>query len=167
MRIIVTIAVILCTLIVSARAQGTFTANLDGLQVVTPNASPAFGIGDFALQSGTNLVVTAGSYQDLLGGSTLITINDAAVGANGPKIGLLTVDAPGSTAGTFSGTIGLTASQLADLNAGDFYVILRSTVFPAGEIRGQLFVDPVPEPASLALTGFGALGLIALRRRSK
>ncbi len=85
MRILPTIAVLLCTLIVSARAQSTFIANLDGLQVVPPNASPAFGTGDFTL-TGTNLVVTTGFYQSLLGGSSILsTLSDGAIGVNGAQ----------------------------------------------------------------------------------
>ena len=63
----------------------TLQSNLDGLQEVPPNGSPAFGLGDFTLDDSTNtLAVTTGSYQDLLGGSTAVTVNDAAVGTNGP-----------------------------------------------------------------------------------
>ncbi len=168
MRILPTFAVILCTLTISARAQSTFTANLDGSQVVSPSGSPATGIGDFTL-SGNNLIVTFGSYQGLLSGAlNLTTINDAAIGANGPKVGSsLITDIPGTTTGTFSGTIGLTASQITDLQAGNFYVIIRSSTFFAGEIRGQLLANPnpVPEPATAALTGLGAAALLITRRR--
>jgi hypothetical protein len=143
-------------------AQSSFEANLDGLQVVPPNISPAFGLGDFSL-SGTTLSVTTGTYQDLLGTSTAVTLHDAAPGVNGPVIFLLTLDSPGTTIGTFSGSGALTVGQIADLDSGNLYVSIHSTVVPGGEIRGQL--EPVPEPATMALLGAGSLALLAMRRR--
>ena len=145
-----------------ARAQVFFEANLDGLQEAPPNASPAFGLGDFSL-TGTTFSVTTGSYQDLLGGATAVTLNDAAPGVNGPVIFSFTLDTPGAATGTFSSSTALTGPQIADLNAGNLYVNIRSQVFPSGEIRGQIF--SVPEPATLALAGAGPLILLAMRRR--
>jgi len=139
-----------------------YEANLDGLQEVPPNASPAFGLGDFSL-SGTTFSVTSGSYQDLLGNSAAITLNDAAPGFNGPVVFNLTLDTPGATTGTFSGSGTLSAGQIIDLNAGNLYVNIRSQVFPSGEIRGQIV--PAPEPATMALTGAASLILLAMRRR--
>jgi hypothetical protein len=160
MKKIIAVLAVLCSLAIS-NAQ-TYQATLDGLQEVPPNASPAFGLGDFTL-SGTNLSVTTGTYQDLLGGATIVTIQDAPVGVIGPKVFLLTLDTPGSTTGTFSGLGGLTAAQITDLNAGNLYVNIRSSVFPGGELRGQILA--VPEPTSLALFGIGSLVLIAKRRK--
>ena len=145
-----------------ARAQTYFQANLDGLQEVPPNASPAFGLGDFTL-SGSTFSVTTGSYQDLLGGATAVTLNDAAPGVNGAIIFSLVLDTPGAATGTFSSSGTLTGPQITDLNAGNLYVNIRSQVFPSGEIRGQIF--SVPEPTTLALAGVGSLILLAMRHR--
>ncbi len=41
-----------------------------------------------------------------------------------------------------SGSMALTASQMADLQAGQWYVSLGSELNPEGEIRGQLTVRP-------------------------
>jgi len=160
MKKIIAVMAVLCSLAIS-HAQ-TYQANLDGLQEVPPNASPAFGLGDFSL-SGTNLSVTTGSYQDLLGGASFVTVQDAALGVIGPKVFSLTLDTPGATTGTFSGTGGLTAAQIIDLNAGNLYVNIRSSVFPTGEIRGQ--IEAVPEPTSMALLGIGSVVLLAVRRK--
>ncbi len=138
-------------------------ANLDGLQEVPPNASPAFGLTDLTL-TGNTFTIDTGTYQDLLGNSNAVTLNDAAVGVNGPIIQVLTLDSPGTTTGTFSGTGTLTPSQITDMLAGNTYINIRSNVFPSGEIRGQLFVT-TPEPASLALLIPALLPL--LKRRKK
>ena len=136
----------------------SFEANLDGLQVVPPNTSPAFGLADGTYDDTTgNFTLSLGTYQDLLGGATFVTLSDAAAGANGPNISVLTLDTPAATTGTFSGGTALTAGQWADMQAGNTYIRIASQVFPTGEIRGQLF--QTPEPSSVALMGLGALGL--------
>ena len=55
--------------------------------------------GVFTITAGT------GFYADLLAGATTVRLQDAAVGANGPTIGLLNLDSPGNTSGTFSGIV--------------------------------------------------------------
>lgn len=145
----------------------TFEANLDGLQEVPPNASPAFGLGDLTLDTVSGFVtITTGTYQDLLGGATAVTLNDAAIGSNGPIILVLTLDTPGAATGTFSGSGTITAGQVTDMINTNTYINIRSQVFPNGEIRGQIFI--IPEPTSAALVGLGSLGgSLVLRRRRK
>ena len=143
----------------------SFTANLDPFQEVPSHNTPGYGSADFTL-SGTTLSVdvSTGMYADLLAGATTVRLQDAAVGANGPTVGLLTLDTPGNTSGTFSGSVtGLTGQQVTDLMNGNLYVNIADSVFPSGEIRGQLEV--VPEPSTLALVGAGVLGLLARCRR--
>jgi hypothetical protein len=54
----------------------------------------------------------------------------------------------------------------AGLAARQAYLNVHSSVFPGGEIRGQLFAR-VPEPASWAMmiAGFGLLGATGRTRR--
>jgi hypothetical protein len=136
----------------AARADGRFQAVLgDWLEVPPTDSGLATGYAAFSL-TGTTLTVTAGFFQNLKGGATAVTINDAAVGANGPALFALTLISPGDTFGTFSGAGFLTDAQVADLEAGNVYVNITSEAFPTGEIRGQLSVvpptinDQVPPP---------------------
>ena len=150
---------------VAKATQYPMIANLDGLQEVPPNASPGFGSIDGTYDDSTMVfTITSGSYQDLLGNSTAVTLNNGAIGANGPILAVLTLDAPGTMTGTVSGASGaLTPANGAALLAENTYINIRSNVFPSGEIRGQLFL--VPEPASLGLLGMAGASLLARRRR--
>ena len=145
----------------------TFEANLDGLQETPPNASPAFGFAELTLDDSSGFVtITTGTYQDLLGGSSGVHIHGlAGPGTAAPVIIALTLDSPGATTGTFSGSGTLTGAQIAGMIAGDTYVNVHSSVFPGGEIRGQL--ELVPEPSSVALACAGLAGLVVIIRRRK
>jgi hypothetical protein len=161
------LAVFVAALCISSPAMADIIyldANLDPFQEVPPHNTPAYGSADATLDTTTGaLVITAGTglYADLLAGATTVRLQDAAVGANGPTIGLLTLDSPGNTSGTFSGTVSaaLTGAQITDAIAGNTYLNIADSVFPSGEIRGQLI--SVPEPSGLALAGMAALGLLA------
>jgi len=145
-----------------------FQANLDGLQVSPPNASPAFGLGDLTLDTVSgNVTINTGTYQDLLGGATAVTLNGMATpGTNAGILLNLTLDTPGAATGTFSGAGTLGVMAVGGMQAGNTYLIIRSQVFPSGEIRGQLF-QVTPEPGSILLSVCGALGLAACRRRGQ
>ncbi len=154
----------------AANADTELDANLDGLQVVPKNVSPAFGLLDGTLTGGAGSYVFtfSGNFQDLLGGSTAAEIRNAPVGAGGIIVFPATIGSVGATSSTISGTWRfddannpLTDAQAAALLAGNEYINVRSTVFPSGEIRGQ--IEPVPEPGGLLVLGTTGLG--ALRRR--
>ncbi|HEY4313073.1 MAG TPA: CHRD domain-containing protein [Pirellulales bacterium] len=138
----------------------------DGLHQVPPNASPALGevhgflnttLSTFSIQAGD------GIYSNLLAGALTVTLNDGAPGTTGPVIGTFTLDSPGTTSGTFQGTVPLTAQQVLDMSAGITYINITDSLFPGGEIRGELQV--LPEPSALVLAGLGVLALLAMRRR--
>lgn len=144
-------------------------AELDSYQEAPPHATPAYGEADATLDLTASVFSITGSatYADLLAGSITVRLQDAAVGMSGPTIASLTLDNPGTTSGTFSGsTAPLTPQQITDIMAGNAYLNITDAVFPSGEIRGQLAVV-APEPGSLALAAMAALGLLALARRRR
>jgi len=158
-------------ILVGASAAHAATINLhadfDGLQMTPPNASPAFGAADVTLNDVTGAFsVTTGTYQDLLGGANAVNLNGpAAPGVGGAFIMALTLDTPGAMSGTFSGGGTITAGQITAMSAGDTYLRIISSVYPGGEIRGQLFV--VPEPTSAILLGLGGFSVLATARRNR
>jgi hypothetical protein len=162
-------AVVFASLFVAIRASAdtvSLDANLDPFQEVPPHNTPGYGSADFTIDTTTlslSVVANTGIYADLLAGATTVRIQDAAVGMNGPTQFLLTLDTPGNTSGTFSGSGTLTNAAYNDALAGNLYVNISDSVFPSGEIRGQLLV--VPEPASMTL--LAGAGLLALRRRAR
>jgi hypothetical protein len=143
-----------------------FEAYLDGLQVVSPNASPAFGAAALTLDTVSGAVaINSGTYQGLLGGASNVTFQGMAPpGINAGTLFGLTLDTPGATSGTFSGGGVLDVMGIGGMQAGNTYIVIRSSVFLGGEIRGQV-LPAVPEPGSIVLAVCGAIGLAVLGRR--
>lgn len=148
------------------QAQTNFSAELDPFQEVPPHNTPGYGSADLTLDPvALTLTVVAGtgSYADLLAGASTVRVADAAPGANGPTLFTLTLDTPGNTSGTFSGSGILTATQVSDLQAGNLYINITDPVYPSGEIRGQIIA--VPEPSTIALASAGMVALLMGRRK--
>ncbi len=155
-----------------------YAGTLNGTAEVPPNSSTATGgeVGNgITYDTSTGLLdinVAYGlfGFQPLTGSYTMAHIHQGAAGVNGPiVIDLAPIHtAVGNNSGFFMGSVSLTPDLQTALLASDLYMNIHSSTFPGGEIRGQLIPTPtaVPEPASVALTGLGALGLLAFRRRS-
>ncbi len=126
-----------------------FTATLDGAQETPPTPSTATGTGCLTFDTSTNIVSWNVSFAGLLGPQTAAHIH---VGAPGVAGGVIVPLANGSPT---TGTAALTAAQSAQLQAGNYYLNIHSTVFPNGEIRGQILVTP---PATEFCFGDGSAG---------
>ncbi|MBI1332160.1 MAG: CHRD domain-containing protein [Armatimonadetes bacterium] len=140
------------------------TSTLDGISEVPPNASPAVGVVAGIYDDVTNTLTMDTSASGLLGPSTAAHIHTGAPGTSGAVLFPLT-GTVGSTTYLSHDMFVLTDASELDLLGGMLYVNVHSTVFPGGEIRGQLAASTVPEPASLAVLGFGALAMLKRRKR--
>lgn len=171
----------------AANAATNFTVTFSGDQEVPAVVSTATGSGTLSLNDAENRLSILLSFTgiDLDGTQTADTADDltglhihlGAAGTNGSVVfGIPANDTSGDT--LISAEFGSVASvwdeaegngttltdQLANLKAGNLYLNVHTTANPSGEIRGQILINPVPEPTTglLSLVGIAAL---ALRRR--
>jgi hypothetical protein len=113
-------------------ANVTYKATLKGTSEVPSNASAAVGLATLTYDPNTKLftVVVTHNLATATGGH----IHKGATGINGEVVfPFLTTISPINYT-----SVALDATQLADLNAGLYYVNLHTASFPGGEIRGQL-----------------------------
>lgn len=154
-----------------------FNAHLTGANESPANASTAFGDITLFLDDVAKTLFVQESFHDLTGGpATGAHIH--CCGAPGVNVGVV-IDfiskgfptGPGATSGSYEHLFDLTKDLaasisidnfIAGLKTGQAYANIHNATFKGGEIRGQL---SVPEPASLALFGLGALGLGFFRRK--
>lgn len=108
-----------------------FAAKCDGAQETPPNASVATGEGTFMVNPDRSI-----TYHVMATGLTA-TAAHIHVGAPGAAGGILFGLAPGPTmwVGT---TPAMTEAQYEQFQAGGMYVNIHTSLFPAGEIRGQI-----------------------------
>ena len=160
---------------ISPLSFGDNTIGLSGPNEAPSNASSATGneIGagislDDVTQSLTlNFAYgSAFGFVDLTGDFSASHIHKGADNvAGGVVFGIDSLHtASGTKSGSYSGTVGLSAGQQADLLNNLLYINIHSSTFGGGEIRGQL-VQVVPEPGSAMLLLSGAVAALGLRRR--
>ena len=143
-----------------------FTATLTGSQEVPPNASTAIGFGSVLLDDVLLTITVNESWTGLTAPATASHIHGpGAPGIAAPVIfGFAGV--PAATSGTIPQQVfAITLAQIAQLEAGLFYMNIHDSNFPGGEIRGQLHA--APEPMTLALLAFGSIAACWTRRRGR
>lgn len=186
MRNVSRLAIVALALAAAPLAAATFTTTLSGANETIPNASPATGTGTLTLSSDQNSIHVQLNWVGLTAPAAASHIHCCAFqGANGPvAVGF---DTPAATSGSIDRTYDLTllstygagfqpgqdaatkrAAFLAGLFGGLTYFNVHNANFPAGEIRGQLALAAIPEPASWAMMigGFGLVGSALRRRRA-
>jgi len=123
----------------SVGAEHVFGAVLLGRQEVPPNASTAFGGGQFLIDTDANTMSYRIAFTGLTGAETGAHIHGfAPPGANGGALHNLPLG------NRKLGVWNFGAANEDDVFAGLTYVNIHSAGFPGGEIRGQLrgFVNP-------------------------
>lgn len=168
-----------------------FGANLSGLNENPVNASPGSGFVTVTIDDVANTIHFNADFADLLGMTTAAHVHCCAVaGSNAPVAvgpGTLPTFPLGVTSGSYDFTLNLldTATYTAGfvtnfgggtvqgardaiidrMMGGETYFNVHSTVFPGGEIRGQLSAIPEPESWMLMIGGFALAGAAIRRRR--
>src|SRR2546422_10334841 len=120
------------TLSTLSNTHATFVANLNGTQQVPPSGSTSTGTGIFSINNSTNQLNWSINYTGFNTAETGAHIHSGSAGTNGPIIIVLS---PGTTK---IGSAVLTAAQKSLLFASDLYTNIHSTLYPSGEIRGQM-----------------------------
>jgi hypothetical protein len=111
---------------------------MSGANEVPPNDSTATGDGTASLNLLTNLLTLHYEFSGLSSDQTAAHIHMAPAGMNGPVIIPLPNGSP------VDGEFQLDAAQAEAFLAGNLYVNVHTTMFPGGEIRGQLAEEPGP-----------------------
>lgn len=142
----------------------TFSDPIDGLQEVPPNASPASGTAFGTYDSATMTLSIGTSATGFIGPVIAAHIHGPAAPGVSAGVVFPLSGATGSTSYSSADVFVLTPAHEAAFLGGLWYVNIHSTVFPGGEIRGQLHPVPVPEPATMAALLLGA-GAVVRRRR--
>jgi hypothetical protein len=164
------------------------TTFLDGPSENPANASPGTGFSTVEFDPVAHLFSISVTFSDLVGTTTASHIHCCVAPPGNAGVATITPTFPGFPLGVSSGTYSMTfdttltssfnapfvtanggtaaGAELALFNgllAGEAYLNLHSTLFPAGEIRG--FLEPVPEPATWLLLATGAASLLLYGRR--
>ncbi len=119
----------------SARAEMIqFHAAMQGASEVPPTDSKGSGEVTAALDSATKMLTWSMTYSGLTGPAVAAHFHGpAAAGANAG----IAVPIPDTASGS-KGSATLTEAQIADLEAGKWYVNVHTKAHPGGEIRGQV-----------------------------
>ncbi len=185
----------LCAMLASGGALAaptTYYSALTGPQEATPNTSPGVGSTVVTFDLTAHLLTVDVSFVGLEGLSTAAhihcctaamatgtagvatetpTFSSFPTGVSGGMYSMMFDTSlanswnPAFIAANGGTTAGAEAAFSAGLNAGQAYLNIHSTLYPAGEIRGFLAAVPVPEPGQWGMLLMGLPAVLALARR--
>ena len=139
------------------------SATLSGTQEVPPNGSAGTGSATIVFDDVSNELSWDILFSDLSGPATAAHFHGPApVGTNaGVQVDIGAVSGLNSP---MMGSATISDVQEADLLAGLWYINIHTSMFPGGEIRGQVLAQAVPIPAAAWLLVSGLTGLMAVAR---
>jgi Cu/Zn superoxide dismutase len=121
-----------------------FSATLNGDSQVPPVSSPGSGTGTVLLNATEDQILVDVSFSGLTSNANAAHIHGpAAPGSNAGVLFDFSSVTPAATSGSISGQIfSISATQVAQLKAGQFYFNIHTENFGGGEIRGQILLAP-------------------------
>jgi len=144
----VTIAVASLGLALMAQAQTVRNFELTPEQVVPASASTALGHGAATLNAGQTEISFLVQHDVPDPANATASVHVADWGSNGPIVFTLN----NVTSNSFNGTWPVTAGDVANFSAGRLYLQIVTPAYPAGAIRGQIDLNPSPEPGDVIIT---------------
>ena len=153
-KTIFVLAVLLSVRAVSIHANTIlFEASLDGPQDAT--ASPAIGFGSVVLDDVAHTITVNESWTGLSAPATASHIHGPAAPGSNAAVIFPFSNVPSVISGSIpQQSFSISDAQIAQLEAGLDYFNVHSSLFPGGEIRGQ--IRAVPD------SGAGMAGLLTL-----
>ena len=141
----------------------TLSGAMDIFQATTNASNTGTGAGTISgdYDSLTNALNYTITWADLSGSVTNMHFHLGATGTPGG----VELPVPGPWTSPQMGSSSLDAMKETNLLAGNWYVNVHTAMFGGGEIRGQVNVTPIPEPATIVLAAVVGLCGIACRRR--
>ena len=141
-------------------------ATIDGTQTVPGTGSPGTGAGAMSFETTTNLLSWSITWSGLLAPEVAAHFHGPAPPGVNAGVQVNFGGISGFTSPSVGATL-ITAPQAADLLAGLWYINIHTSLFPGGEIRGQVVRQTVPEPSTLALFAIALAGLGFMTRRRR
>jgi len=121
-------------------------ALLDGASVISATDSKGTGEARAVLQDDGKLRITL-MFGGLTANVTGVELHTGTRSDNGPQVA--SIDASPGAQGWMANTVlTLTPDVAADVRAGNAYLLVTTTDFPTGALRGQLLPQPVRLPRS-------------------